>query len=167
MINLDFTTDTPRWGKSGLLFNIVEEYSKTLGFLSNLRHYKGFGESETKFDESVSIHIEGNYIDGAWEKECRIHCYISRDYFKKELDIFDRASSSGVGNITFRINSNNFINHLIDECGFNVVNSGSYISTVYPKEYSDIFELFLRNINDYSDKEKEIFIKQFKYGFNL
>ena len=167
MINLDFTTTNPRWGKSGLLFNNVEEYSKTLGFLSNLRHYKGFGEAETNFDESISIHIEGNYIDGAWAKECRIHCYRSRDYFKKELDIFDRASSSGVGNIEFRLNSNNYIRYLIDEYRFNVENSEKYISNVYPQEYSDIFDLFLQKINNYSNVEIERFIKQFKYGFDL
>ena len=167
MIKLDFTTNNPRWGNSGILFIDIEEYSKTLGFLSNLRHYKCYGESKSKFDESISIHIEGNYIDGAWAKECRIHCYRSRDDFKKELNIFDRASSSGVGNIAFRINSNTYINHLIDEYGFNVENSGKYISTVYPQEYSDIFDLFLQKINDYSNVEIERFIKQFKYGFNL
>lgn len=167
MIELDFTTDNPRWGKSGILFFDIEEYSKTLGFLSNLRHYKGYGESKIYFDESISIHIEGNYIDGAWAKECRIHCYRSRDDFKTELNIFDRASSSGVGNIAFRINSNTYINHLIDEYGFNVENSGNYISTVYPQEYSDIFDLFLQKINGYSNVEIERFIKQFKYGFNL
>lgn len=167
MIELDFTTDNPRWGNSGILFFDIKEYSKTLGFLSNLRHYKGYGAGKSKFDESISIHIEKNYIDRAWGKEYRIHCYRSRDDFKKELNIFERASSSGVGNITFRINSKNYINHLIGEYGFNVETSDGYISTVYPQEYSDIFELFLRNINDYSNKEKEIFIKQFKYGFNL
>lgn len=167
MIELDFTTDNPRWGNSGILFFDIEEYSKTLGFLSNLRHYKGHGEGKSKFDESISIHIEGNYIDGAWAKECRIHCYRSRDDFKKELNIFKRASSSGVGNITFRINSNNYINHLVDGYGFNVVNSDSYIRTVYPQEYNNIFELFLKNINGYGDKEKEILIKQFNYGFDL
>lgn len=167
MIELDFTTDNPRWGKSGILFFDIEEYSKTLGFLSNLRHYKGYREGKTDFDESISIHIEGNYIDGAWAKECRIHCYRSPDDFKTELNIFDRASSLGVGNIMFRINSNTYINHLIDEYGFNVENSGSYISTVYPQEYSDILDLFLQKINDYSNVEIERFIKQFNYGFNL
>lgn len=166
MIKLDFTTNNPRWGNSGILFFNIEEYSKTLGFLSNLRHYKGYGEGKSKFDESISIHIEGNCIDGAWAKECRIHCYRSRDDFKTELNIFDRASSSGVGNIAFRINSNTYINHLIDEYGFNVENS-DYISTVYPQEYNNIFELFLKNINGYGDKEKEILIKQFNYGFDL
>lgn len=167
MIELNFTTYNPRWGISGISFFDIEEYSKTLGFLSNLRHYKGYGESKTDFDESISIHIEGNYIDGAWAKECRIHCYRSRDDFKTKLNIFDRASSSGVGNIMFRINSNTYISHLIDEYGFNVENSGNYISTVYPQEYSDIFDLFLQKINDYSNMEIERFIKQFKYGFNL
>lgn len=166
MIKLDFTTNNPRWGNSGILFFNIEEYSKTLGFLSNLRHYKGYGEGKTYFDESISIHIEGNCIDGAWAKECRIHCYRSRDDFKTELNIFDRASSSGVGNIAFRINSNTYINHLIDEYGFNVENS-DYISTVYPQEYNNIFELFLKNINGYGNKEKEILIKQFNYGSDL
>lgn len=166
MIKLDFTTNNPRWGNSGILFFNIEEYSKTLGFLSNLRHYKGYGEGKSKFDESISIHIEGNCIDGAWAKECRIHCYRSRDDFKTELNIFDRASSSGVGNIAFRINSNTYINHLIDEYGFNVENS-DYISTVYPQEYNNIFELFLKNINGYGNKEKEILIKQFNYGSDL
>lgn len=167
MIKLDFTTNNPRWGNSGILFCDIEEYSKTLGFLSNLRHYKGFGEGKTNFDESISIHIEGNYIDGAWGKECRMHCYRKCDDFKRELNIFYKAYSAGVGNIEFRINTNPYINYLIEEYGFEVKNSEAYISNVYPQKDNDIFKLFLQKINDYSNEEKEIFIKQFKYGFNL
>ncbi|MGF3225939.1 hypothetical protein [Facklamia sp. P12932] len=167
MLKLNFITDNPRWGKSGILFKDVMEYSKTLGFLTNIRHYKGYGENKTNFDNSISIHIEGNHTDGAWAKECRIHGYKTIDIFTEELEVFNRAKSAGVRNIEFRINSNPYINHLIEEYKFKVENSEEYISNITPSSYLKIKNIFLKNIDFYSDKEKEELIQQFKYGFNL
>lgn len=43
MINLDFTTDNPRWGESGIAFTNLFEYAKTLGFYLILDIMTGMG----------------------------------------------------------------------------------------------------------------------------
>lgn len=168
MIELDFTTDNPRWGISGILFQDKKEYSKTLGFLTNIRHYISYGNNITYFDNSISIHIEGNYIDGAWAKECRIHYYKGREMLNDKLHSLSESASAGRGDaITCRINSNKYIKHLIEEYNFEVKNSDNYIRGVIPSDYTKTRKIFLKNIDNYSDKEKEELIQQFEYGFNL
>ena len=58
MLTLDFMTNNPRWGKRGIIFSNLCEYAKTLGFLSNIRHYKGCGDNSKYFNNSISIHAE-------------------------------------------------------------------------------------------------------------
>lgn len=110
MINLDFTTDNPRWGESVIEFTDLFEYAKTLGFLSNIRHYNGYRENITKFDNSISIHIEENHVDGAWAKECRIHYYKDMEMLNYHLHDLWRVSSAGRGDaIKCRINLTNIL----------------------------------------------------------
>lgn len=165
MINLDFTTDNPRWGESGIRFTEVCEYAKTLGFLSNIRHYRGYGNHQTDFDDSIIICIEKNHADGAWAKECRIHSYKDLALFTQSLPSLARASSAGRNDIVFRVNSNKFINHLIAEYDFSTKDSG-YVSEVSPSDcVKDIFEQKLQGC--YSQEELSQILCAFRSGFNL
>ncbi|WP_274969663.1 hypothetical protein [Lachnoanaerobaculum orale] len=136
MLTLDFRTNNPRWGIRGIIFSDLCEYTKTLGFLSNIRHYKGHGDNSKYFNNSISIHVEHNNTDGAWDKECRIHYYKDENYLKRCLPDLYKASSAGLGtNITCRINSNKFINYLINNYRFSVYGNGiNYIKDVYPND---------------------------------
>lgn len=103
MINLDYRTNNPRWGLKGIYFSNLYEYIKTLGFLSNIRHYINvptiLNQNMSYFDDSISMHVEGNNIDGAWNEECRIHYYKEENQLNNELASLYNAKSAGVGNI--------------------------------------------------------------------
>lgn len=135
MVNLDYRTNNPNWGLKGIYFNNLYEYIKTLGFLSNIRHYINapitLNQSVTYFDKSISIHVEGNNIDGAWKEECRIHYYKEEPQLNNELVSLYNAKSTGVRNITLRVNSNFYINHLINDYNF-IVQGTNYIKDVFP-----------------------------------
>ena len=135
MVNLDYRTNNPRWGLKGIYFNNLYEYIKTLGFLSNIRHYINvpitLNQIVTYFDNSVSMHVEGNNIDGAWNEECRIHYYKDEVQLNNKLVSLFNAKSAGVGNITLRINSNLYINHLINDYNF-IVQGNNYVKDVFP-----------------------------------
>ncbi len=173
MIRLDFTTNNPRWGISGILFLSLEEYSFTLGFLSNLRHHYGYGNrsdasGRTKYDDSISIHIEGNYIDGAWAQECRIHFYKS-DEMLRVLSALERAKSAGRGSdISWRINSNEYINHLIQDYHFRIM-PGGYTNDVYPPNDIDmVWNNFMNILNISNETLEPTVIRQyFEEGWNL
>lgn len=167
MINLDFTTYNPRWGKSGIEFTDLFEYAKTLGFLSNIRHYKEHGENITKFDNSISIHIEGNHVDGAWAKECRIHYYKDKEMLNYHLHNLCEVSSAGRGDaITCRINSNKYINHLIAEYDFLVYDIG-YRSDVFPNERERIISRFEQQLIGETTERKISAINNFNIGWEL
>ena len=168
MINLDFTTDNPRGGKSGIEFTDLFEYAKTLGFLSNIRHYDGYGENITMFDNSISIHIEGNHVDGAWAKECRIHDYKDMEMLNYHLNDLWRVASAGRGDaITCRINSNNYINYLIDEYDFSVYDAG-YSSNVFPNEHERIINRFKQQlIGETTESDILSAIDYFNIGWDL
>ena len=168
MINLDFTTDNPRWGKSGIEFTDLFEYAKTLGFLSNIRHYKGHGKNITKFDNSISIHIEANHVDGAWAKEYRIHYYNDMEMLNYNLHDLRRASSAGRGDaITCRINSNKYINHLIAEYDFSVYDAG-YSGNVFPNKRERIISrLEQQLIGKTTERDILLAIDYFDIGWEL
>ena len=168
MINLDFTTDNPRWGESGIAFTNLFEYAKTLGFLSNIRHYDGYGDNTTKFDNSISIHIEGNHVNGAWAKECRIHYYKDMELLNSHLYDLWNASSAGRGDaITCRINSNKYINHLIAEYDFSVYDAG-YSSNVFPNERERIISRFEQQlIGETTERNILSAINNFNIGWEL
>ena len=62
MINLDYRTNNPRWGLKGIYFSNLYEYIKTLGFLSNIRHYINvptiLNQNMSYFDDSISMHVD-------------------------------------------------------------------------------------------------------------
>ena len=168
MINLDYRTNNPRWGLKGIYFSNLYEYIKTLGFLSNIRHYINVptisNQNMSYFDDSISMHVEGNNIDGAWNEECRIHYYKEENQLNNELASLYNAKSAGVGNITLRINSNLYINHLINDFNF-VVQGNDYVKNVLPSlDNTTILSILINKIKEISPDEIKRF---FCEGWNL
>ena len=169
MISLDYTTNNSHWGISGIRFSNIIEYAETLGFLSNIRHYRGHGCELSRFDDSISIHIEQNDEDGAWNRECRIHYYNDIEILNDYIPALSRASSAGRNNITCRINSNKYINHLITTYNFSVSGSG-YTRSVCPSERNYIIDNLRYELQDQlldQDQDIETIIEHFNRGWAL
>lgn len=136
MIKLDYRTNNPRHGKSGINFDNWEEYVLVLGFLSNPEHYKG----------TIKIVIEQNNNDGAWEKEGRIQYFGGEENLKNYLFPLYKCKSAGVGKITCRINSNEYVSHLIKNYNFKLLFPEKYTSFLEPptNSYNYIWNMFLK-----------------------
>ena len=53
-MRIDFRTNNPRWGVSGISFATLEEYVYVLGFLTNIRHYQGYNDLPySNYDRSI------------------------------------------------------------------------------------------------------------------
>ena len=103
-------------------------------------------------------------MDGAWNEECRIHYYKEENQLNNELASLYNAKSAGVGNITLRINSNLYINHLINDFNF-VVQGNDYVKNVLPSlDNTTILSILINKIKEISPDEIKRF---FCEGCNL
>jgi hypothetical protein len=78
--------------KQQISFNSESEYYELLGYLS-------------KSDGTTKLVWEDNDLQGAWEKEGRILFYVDQPTSLRARLLH----TEGVGNITFRVNCNEFI----------------------------------------------------------
>ena len=168
MVKLDYRTNNPRWGWRGVKFSNWENFSFTLGYLSNPAHYTNISPH---FDEEdISIHIEGNNEQGAWDKEGRIHYYGSLSRLAANFNDLYACSSSGVGSITKRINSNGYILSLINDFDFEIKTYVGYTTAdVFPPS-AEIVESRLRRhlMNKRLDNSHiNSCIDSFVSGYNL
>lgn len=115
MIKLDYKTDNPRWGRSGIEYSSWEAFAFALGYLANELHYRNINNSGL-----IDLHFESNDAQGAWGKEGRIHYYGEEAYLSSVFTDWDNAKSKGVNNITCRINSNDYMYSLVHDFGFEV-----------------------------------------------
>lgn len=139
MVQLDYQTNNPRWGISGIKFSSWQSYSFALGYLSNPAHNY---ELNNSISADISMRIERNDKQGAWNKEGRIHFYgaISKleNVFK---DLYDH-SSRGVGLVTKRIDSNGYILSLINDYGFKLCPRKGYTTAdVFPPNDNSVVRL--------------------------
>ena len=116
MITLDYTTYNPHWKHSGIRYSSWEAFAFALGYLANRLHYRNINDSGL-----IELHFESNDNQGAWGKEGRIHYYGERAYLSSEFLDWYNAKSAGVNNITYRINSNDYMYSLVYEFGFEVI----------------------------------------------
>lgn len=156
MIRLNFQTYNSRWGERGINFLNYEDYVKTLGFLSNPNHYD---------NDKIEIKIENNQIDNAWDNEKRIY-YYGNDQYLTNFPALYEAKSAGVGNVTYRINSNGYIDHLIQEYGFIDNNIGRYINRVVPSDLSYIENCLKENLKQ-QNLNIQYFMEIFYSGYDL
>ena len=162
MIQLDYRTNNPRWGLSGVIFNNWNSYARTIGFLCNIEHYIKNNINRTIFSRSIEIHREANHTDGAWDEELRIHYYGDIDLLRKNLPDLADCSSAGFSNITCRINSNLFMKSLVDDYKFETDYNG-YINDIFPP--SNIYSIALKVI--YNRLQTNAYDNDFEIGWNL
>ena len=133
MVTLDYRTNNPRWGLRGVYFKNWESYSFTLGYLSNPNHYNNLNPYDRNAD--ISIHIEGNNEQGAWDKEGRIHYYGPINKLRNTFEDLYECSSAGTGRINKRINSNGYILSLINDYNFEIRTYTGYTTAdVFPPD---------------------------------
>lgn len=168
MVTLDHRTNNPRWGWAGMLFSNWESYSFTLGYLSNPDHYDNISPNAHNAD--ISIHIERNDKQGAWNKEGRIHYYGSLSRLRDTFDDLHACSSAGTGRITRRINSNGYILSLIDDYDFEVRTYAGYTTAdVFPPEIDVVENNLRRHLRNkrLTDSEINACIDSFIDGYDL
>lgn len=116
MVQLDYRTENSRWGLRGIKFSSWQSYAFTLGYLSNPVHNYELNRSSPSAD--ISMRIERNDNQGAWNKEGRIHFYGTEVQLNNVLPDLYIAGSAGNGSITKRIDSNGYVLSLIEDYGF-------------------------------------------------
>lgn len=113
MITLDYRTYNNRWGLSGIEYASWEGFAFALGYLANVDHYRN-----VTGNGDIDLHIERNDDQGAWGKEGRIHFYGSTAYLERVFPDWYNCKSAGVNNISYRINSNDYMYSLVEDFGF-------------------------------------------------
>lgn len=113
MIALDYRTDNPRWGISGIEYSTWGDFAFALGYLANEIHYRNKNSNGL-----IELHFESNNMQGAWGKEGRIHYYGTKSYLESTFNDWYRAKSAGTGNITYRVNSNDYMYSLVHDFRF-------------------------------------------------
>ncbi|MFR8315993.1 hypothetical protein [Eubacterium sp.] len=128
MITLDYRTDNPRWGLSGISYSSWEAYAFALGYLANVLHYRNRSHLGL-----IELHFESNDAQGAWGKEGRIHYYGDELYLLSVFPDWYKAKSAGVGSITYRINSNDYMYSLVYDFDFEVKRNDDYTTAdIFP-----------------------------------
>ena len=115
MIQLDYRTNNPRWGLSGIAYRSWENFAFALGYLANTIHYRNINNNGL-----IELHFERNDKQGAWGKEGRLHYYGKESYLKSAFSDWYDAKSAGTGAITYRVNSNDYMHSLVYDFGFEV-----------------------------------------------
>lgn len=167
MVQLDYQTDNPRWGVRGIKFSSWQSYSFVLGYLSNPAHNEELSRSHSA---DISMRIERNDKQGAWNKEGRIHFYGDDAKLKSALrDLYDH-SSKGVGRVTKRIDSNGYILSLIEDYGFELCPRAGYTTAdVFPPK-DDSVESRLKRYLDGMDLPRPLIgecLRCFEEGFRF
>lgn len=138
MITLDYRTDNPRWGLSGIRYSSWEEFAFALGYLANELHYRNINNSGL-----IDLHFESNDAQGAWGKEGRIHYYGERAYLSSVFTDWYNAKSAGVNNITYRINSNDYMHSLVHDFGSEVKRYVGYTTAdIFPPIHNAFGEVW-------------------------
>ena len=167
MVKLDYRTNNPRWGLKGVKFDSWESYSFTLGYLSNPNHYDNLN-SYSRY-ANISIHVEGNNEQGAWDKEGRIHYYGTERSLQNTLEDLYSCSSAGTGRITKRINSNGYILSLINDYDFQVkIYSGYTTADVFPPDVDIVVNHLRRHLMNkrLTNIQIEFCVNNFVDGYN-
>lgn len=168
MVTLDYRTNNPRWGLKGILFQSWASYSLVLGYLSNPAHHTDLSSGS---QAQVSLHIEGNNEQGAWDKEGRIHYYGSLSNLTSRFPDLADCSSAGTGRITKRINSNGYLLSLINDYRFKIRTHAGYTTAdvIPPPDPSSVEHELRRHLMNMGLPNTQIHacIDQFQKGYHL
>lgn len=172
MAKLDYRANNPRWGYRGLVFENWENFSLTLGFLSNRIHYVG-QNGGTKLSNSIQILIEQNNQQGAWGREGRILYYNSINLLHQYLPDLNNANTRGVGRVTSRINSSEYIRDLLSDFSFQLIGPMRNRTTMLVIPPDNAFDTVYNSLNrilisnNISQQTISICTTMFANGWNL
>lgn len=119
----------------------------------------------------IELHFESNDVQGAWGKEGRIHYYGTESYLaSKFIDWYD-ARSAGIGKISYRINSNEYMYALVHDFGFEEKRYRGYTTAdIFPPSANAFvkvwtrLEKFLKN-ERFDEEEVKTIQKCFEAGW--
>ncbi len=172
MAKLDYRANNPRWGYRGLVFENWENFSLTLGFLSNIVHYFGQNGS-TVLSNSIQILIEQNNQQGAWGREGRILYYNSINLLQQNLPDLNNVNTRGVGRVTCRINSSEYVRDLLNDFNFQLIGPMQNRTTMLVIPPDKAFNTVRNSLNrilisnNTSSKTINTCITMFSNGWNL
>lgn len=165
---LDYRTNNSRWGLTGMYFQSEAGLCLTLGFLSNPAHNTKCPQTNQSYwCNSVDIRYEKQVLNDAYANEGRIWHYRDIQLLQTALPDMYSCGSAGVGNCTLRVNSNLFINTLINEWGFIPLNPQDY--TVYLTPPDTVRAELSKKLQaeGYTQDDILFLITEFDKGYNL
>lgn len=165
MIKLNYQTYNFAHGECGIKFFDWEEFSFILGFLSNINHYRNFGQTGI-MDNSISVYTENNHRSGANGPEGRIF-YSGQPSQISLLSALDRAKTRGTSSETFRINCSEYINCLIHDFNFTTNDNQAYTQYHYPGDVENIKRILFETISQNPNVEITSCDMKFNEGFSL
>ena len=118
----------------------------------------------------ISMRIEQNDRQGAWDKEGRIHYYGDLDELLHSLPDLFNHKSAGNGNVTARINSNEYIISLIEDYDFILSpRRGQTTADVFPTDYVTIKSYLENHLSEagIDDTYIEDCLDRFDDGYNM
>lgn len=163
MIKLDYRTQNFAHGLSGIVFSSWKNYAFSLGYLANAAHYRDIHHSAL-----ISLRYEPNDTSGAIEKEGRIQYYGDSNFLMRFFPDWYACRSAGKGNMTWRINSNDYVFFsLVSDYSFTTyIAPGEKTVRVFPpNDTNSILKILLNNLP--AAENKQTVIDAFKDGFNL
>lgn len=168
MVQLDYRTINRRWGLRGIEFSSWQSYAFTLGYLTNPAHNYELDKNSPRAD--ISMRIERNDNQGAWDKEGRIHFYGLETQLQRTFPDLYNACSAGVGAVTKRIDSNGYILSLIEDYGFVLQSRVGYTTAdVFPPNKQTIKQLLEKYLSDMNLLKQLIneCLREFENGYDF
>lgn len=165
MITLDYRTYNFAHGLTGIVYSSWENYAFSLGYLTNPMHHK---DLYPNVNALISLRYEQNDTSGAVGKEGRIQYYGDINYLMQNFPDWFASKSAGNGNMTCRINSNDYVfNSLVYDYSFKTyIASGEKTIRVYPPDDpNSVLNTMLNVVSAFANTQDIIYA--FKSGFNL
>ncbi|MCI9338339.1 MAG: hypothetical protein HFH93_12535 [Lachnospiraceae bacterium] len=167
MITLDYRTNNPRWGISGIVYASWERFAFALGYLANEAHYRNRNRGGL-----LELHFERNDAQGAWGKEGRIQYYGKEAYLASRLADWYYVKSAGNGSITCRMNSNDYMYSLVNDFGFREERYEDFTTAdIFPpsvEPYSSVWAVLKDHLqkNNWDDAGIENIFRYYTEGWN-
>lgn len=161
MVVLDYRTNNFAHGLSGIVYSSWENYAFSLGYLSNAQNYRDLNPSSM-----IALRYEPNDSSGAVGKEGRIQYYGDINFLKYNFPDWYYCRSAGNGNMTCRINSNDFVfNSLVYDYSFKYyIDSGEKtVKVIPPDDPNAVLNVLVKNLPSNVNKKK--IIDSFYDGF--
>ena len=162
MIRLDYRNDNPRWGQAGIIFSSWEQYALTLGYISNVVHYRNspvFRSVIGKWDKKIEIQAESTSKQEIWGKAGGILYYGAKSDIKKEFPDLYKCKSKGEDGTTFRFNSDDYMYSLVNDYHFSLTPKEGGAADIFPpfsEAYDSVWEILERHLQKLAMPDEQI-----------